>query len=232
MFSAAVFLLIGTGMLLGGAALHFADSNMRDGQGYFMGSTAAWDSPGYAVRSDVAVLHRNPGGIDLPPWLLGSVQVTADPATSNGVFIGIARTAAVDRYLRGVAHSTVDNPVLGRHDQMMSRYRFVDGGSPAVAPADATFWAVSASGPGQQTINWAPEAGSWTIVVMNGEGTTPVAADVTVGAEVPVLDELGTALLVSGLVVVALAGVGMWLTIGTAQEADRPKDSADRDLRP
>jgi len=211
---AAVFLLLGTAMLLGGGALHFVDANLRDDQGYFMGSAEAWDSPGYAVRSDVAVLHQESGELDLPRRLLGTVRVTADPVTPNGVFIGIAQTAAVDRYLRGVAHSRVDNPVGGRHDTMMPRHWFVEGGSPAVAPADATFWAVSASGTGEQTIDWEPEAGSWTLVVMNGEGTTPVAADVAVGAQVPVLDDVGTALLVAGLVVAAVSCIGMSLIIG------------------
>lgn len=212
---AAVFMLLGTGTLLGGAALHFADSNLRDDQGYLMGSNQAWDSPGYAVRSDLTV-HSGP--LDLPSWLLGTVQVAAEPATTNGVFVGIARTSAVDRYLHGVAHSTYRDAMGGRHDQM-SRSPFVDGGSPPVAPADATFWVVSASGSDAQTIVWAPEGGSWTVVVMNGEGTTPVAADVTVGAEVPVLDELGTALLVAGLVVVTLSGFAMWLAMGAGKEA-------------
>lgn len=230
---AATFLLLGSGMLLGGAALHFADSNLRDDQGYFMGPTDGYLSPGYAVRSDLVVLHEHSGAVDLPSWLLGTVEVTATPSTSNGVFIGIARTSVVDRYLRRVAHSTLDNAIMGRHDPM--RPRFVDGISPTVAPADANFWVASASGPGEQTISWAPETGSWTLVVMNGEGTTPVAADVTVGAEIPVLDELGTALLLAGLVVVALSGVGMWRVMGAHQNpvspTTRPTRTSDPDVR-
>lgn len=212
--AAAVCLVFGTGLLLGGAALHVADSNLRDGHGYFMGAPEAWDSPGYAVRSDVVVLHESSGEVDVPRWLLGTVRVTADPATPNGVFVGIAPTSAVDRYLRGVAQTTVASPMGERHDQMMPRSWFVDGGSPPVAPADAPFWAASASGTGVQTLDWEPEAGSWTLVVMNGEGTTPVAADVTIGAEIPALDDLGSALLVTGFVVVAAAALGMVLALG------------------
>lgn len=223
--AAAICLLFGTGLLLGGAALHFIDSNLRDDQGFFMGTAEPWGSPGYAVRSEVVVLHQSSGEVDVPRWLLGTVRVTADPATSNGVFIGIARTTEVDRYLNGVAQTTVSDPMGGHRDQMMPRSWFVDGGSPPVAPTDATFWAVSASGTGVQTLDWRPESGSWTLVVMNGEGTTPVTADVTVGAEVPALDDLGTALLVAGLVVVAASAVGMVLALGR-------RTGGDRDLRP
>ena len=210
----AVLLLFGTGLVLGGAALSFADSKMRDDHGYFMGTAEPWDSPGYAARSDVVVLHQSAGEADVPRWLLGTVRVTAAPATPNGVFIGIARTTEVDRYLRGVAQTTVNRSMGRRHDQMMPRSWFVDGGSPPVAPTDATFWAVSASGTGEQTIDWKPESGSWTLVVMNGEGTTPVAADVAIGADVPALDDVGTALLVAGFAVVAASAIGMVLALG------------------
>jgi hypothetical protein len=210
---AALFLLLGAGLLLGGATLHFVDSNLRDSQGYFMGPTEAWDSPGYAVRSDVVVLHRDAGMMDLPRWLLGTVRVTADPATPDGVFVGVARTVDVDRYLRGVAWSTAGSSA-DHQGPMMPLPTFVEGGPPAVPPTAATFWAASASGADQQTLDWEPRAGSWTIVVMSGEGTTPIAADVAVGVTAPSLDDLGTALLVAGFVVVALATTGMWLAIG------------------
>jgi hypothetical protein len=210
---AALFLLLGAGLLLGGAALHFVDSNLRDSHGYLMGRTEAWDSPGYAVRSDAVVAHHDAGMMDLPRWLLGTVRVTADPATPDGVFIGIARTVDVDRYLRGVACSEVGDP--GHHHGVMMRLpAFVDGGPPPVAPTATTFWAASVAGPGQQTLDWEPRAGTWTVVVMTAGGATPVAADVAVGATAPALDDLGTALLVAGFVVVALATTGIWLAIG------------------
>jgi hypothetical protein len=212
--AAALFLLLGTGMLLGGTALRLVDGPLRDDQGYLMASSERWQSPGYAVRSEAAEIHSGSTVLDLPGRLLGTLRASADPATANGVFIGVARTADVDRYLDGVAHSTMVGGSMGRRqDPMMSGTRFIDGGSPAVAPTDATFWVASSSGPGEQTITWEPEDGSWTLVVMNGEGTTPVDADVAVGAELPVLGTAGTALIISGLLVVVASATGLWLAL-------------------
>lgn len=208
--AAALFLLLGVGMLVGGGALRVADSTLRDDAGYVMGSRHTWQSPGYAVRTRSAEIHTDSTRLDLPARLLGTMTATADPVTPNGVFIGVARTADVDRYLRDVAVSTVVDPLDGNGEPTL---RFVDGGSPSVPPTDATFWASSASGRGPQTITWEPTDGEWTLVVMNGEGTTPVSASVSIGAEVPVLDTLGAVLLVAGLVVVGLSGIGLWLAV-------------------
>jgi hypothetical protein len=208
--AAALFLLLGVGMLVGGGALRLADATLRDDGGYVMGGTRAWQSPGYAVRSESARIRSDSATLDLPARLLGTMTATADPATPNGVFVGVARTADVERYLAGVAQSTVVDPFDDNGEPTLT---FVDGGSPRVAPTDATFWTASASGRGPQRITWEPEDGEWTLVVMNGEGTTPVAAEVAIGAEVPVLDSAGAVLLVAGLVVVCLSGIGLWLAV-------------------
>lgn len=208
--AAVLFLVLGVGMLAGGGTLRLADGTLRNDDGYVMGSAHAWQSPGYAVRSESAEIHTDSTTLDLPERLLGTMTATADPATPNGVFLGVARTADVERYLADVARSTVVEPFGDNGEPTLT---FVDGGSPGVAPTDATFWAASASGRGPQQITWEPEDGEWTLVVMNGEGTTPVAADVAIGAEVPVLDTLGTVLLVAGLVVVGLSGIGLWLAL-------------------
>ncbi len=208
--AAGLLLLLGVGMLVGGGALRLADSTLRDDAGFVMGNTHTWRSPGYAVRSESAEIDTDSTTLDLPARLLGTMTATADPATPNGVFLGVARTADVERYLAGVAQSTLVDPF---DEDGAPTITFVDGGSPGVAPTDATFWAASASGRGPQQISWEPEDGEWTLVVMNGEGTTPVAADVAIGAEVPVLDTVGTVLLVAGLVVVGLSGIGLWLAV-------------------
>jgi hypothetical protein len=65
---------------------------------------------------------------------------------------------------------------------------------------------VSASGPGQRSLTWQPRSGSWTLVVMNASGSTPVASDVTVGAQLPVLGDLSVGLLVAGAVLALIGG--------------------------
>ncbi|CAI9407577.1 hypothetical protein [Nocardioides sp. T2.26MG-1] len=208
--TAAILLMLGVGMVVGGGALRLADATLRNDDGFVMGSTHAWQSPGYAVQSESAEIHTDSTSFDLPARFLGTMTATADPATPNGVFLGVARTADVERYLADVAHSTVLDPFSEDGGPTLT---FVDGGSPDVPPTEAAFWASSASGRGPQSITWEPEDGHWTLVVMNGEGTTPVSADVAVGAEVPVLDTVGAVLLVVGLVIVGGSGIGLWLVV-------------------
>lgn len=220
--ASAVFLIIGALLLVGAGGVAIAEAVLRDDDGYVMTSDETLDSPGYAIRSENAEIDADETLLDLPERLLGTVKATADARTPNGVFIGVARTADVDGYLEGVAGSTV----LDAFDEGgPPRLAFVDGGPPPGPPTDQTFWVASASGQGTQSVTWEPEEGDWTLVVMNGEGTTPVRAEVAVGAELPVLGVLIWVLLVSGLVVVVLAGIGLLLALRRRTPA-RPAPAA------
>jgi hypothetical protein len=70
---------------------------------------------------------------------------------------------------------------------------------------------VSSSGTGAQDVTWTPESGDWTLVVMNDGGSALVDADVAVGAEVPVVDDVAVGLLVVGALMVLMgAGLLVW----------------------
>lgn len=215
---AAVFLMLAVALVMGAGLVKLADTAMRDDAGYVTGTTTSWSSPGYALRTESVDLETGSTSFDLPHRLLGTVRVTAEATTPDGVFVGVARTADVDTYLAGVAQSTVDDPFA---EDGTAGTTYVDGGPLEVAPADADIWTESASGTGTRSITWEPEPGSWTLVVLTGDGTAPVGADVTIGAELPGLDALAAVLLVSGLVLGGLAGIGLWLVLRTREEAPR-----------
>jgi hypothetical protein len=206
---AGLLLLTGFGVLVGGAAMSLAATVLRDDDGFITSPRVDWRSEGYAVRTESAEIHIDAGAVDMPDRLIGDVRVTADPASDAGVFIGLARTEDVDGYLAGVAQSVVDDAWADEEADMA----FVDGGPPEAAPGDVDFWEVSASGQGEQSITWEPRNGDWTLVVMNGEGTTPVDAEVTVGAEAPVVGTVGVVLIISGLVIIGLGGLGLALAL-------------------
>jgi len=62
-------------------------------------------------------------------------------------------------------------------------------------------------------VTWEPEDGDWTVVVMNSDGTAPVRADVSAGAEVPILDDVAIGMLVSGFVLMVFSALVLWLAI-------------------
>ena len=207
---ASVLTVTALGMLTGGLVLRLGDGFARDSQGYLMSDSQTFDSPGYAITSENIELHSGSSSFDLPERWLGKVKIEADSRSANGVFIGVASTGAVQAYLNGVARSTVTDPVGDNGDPVTT---YATGRAPGRAPGDASFWAASAQGERHQTLTWDPRAGNWTLVVMNAGGTSPVSADVAIGAEVPVLDDIAIGLLVVGSVLLVLGVVFLVIAV-------------------
>src|SRR3954454_10683100 len=198
-----VLLLIpGIGLLAGGGALLWADNAHRTSDGYLTTDEQTFETAGFAVSSDRLDLST---GAD---WLpvssaLGNArfQVTGtDPDTD--VFIGIAPADDVSGYLGDVRRSVVDD--LGTTFGTTG-ISLKDGGSPAGAPTDQTFWTAQVSGSGTQQLTWRPASGNWVLVVMNADGSSGVSVNGTVGATVPSLTGLAWGLLISGLLITVIA---------------------------
>jgi hypothetical protein len=168
------------------------------------------DSHRFATdRSAIATEDADLGGGE--GWFVdtdrfGNVRLQVRPATAKPVFVGIARSADVAAYLRGRDHTTLTEldylPFEADYDEHPARRR------PA-PPAGQDFWAASASGSGPQTLTWDVRHGSWSVVVMNADGSPGVDARVRAGAELPALDEIGWSALGVGLasVLAALAAL-------------------------
>ncbi|MCV2487890.1 DUF4389 domain-containing protein [Geodermatophilus sp. YIM 151500] len=205
----SLLLLAATGPLAAGGGLLRADQTQRV-DGYLWTPAAELRTDGYALASDS--MRLDTGG---EQWVLdrflgdARLQATAtDPATE--LFIGIARSAAVDRYLAGVEHRILHD--LGRDPQGGANATDVPGGAPGVPPEEADIWTASATGPGTQVLDWAPADGSWTAVVMRADGGAGLAVETRAAATVPGLTSLavgllagGAVLLVAGALLVALA---------------------------
>ena len=119
------------------------------------------------------------------------------------MFVGIAPQADVAEYLGGVEHSVVTE--IDRKPRYLER----QGGPPAGPPAEQTFWVASATGAGEQTLEWEPEDGSWNVVVMNADGSRGVAADLSIGGELDPVIWIGIGLLVGGALLAAAAALAI-----------------------
>lgn len=214
----SVMAMTSLGLMSGGAALLVADNVLRDDDGYLMSTAATLESPGVAVTSRSVELETDPAGVDLARRWLGTVRIEARSQTPDDVFVGVAPSSDVDTWLDGVAHSTLVEPSSGDGDPDTV---FIDGDAAALAPGDETFWVASASGEGRQELTWEPEDGDWTVVVANTEGTAPVVSRVAVGAEVPVVDNVATGLMVAGALLLPLAALVLWLAVRRRTEPPR-----------
>ena len=192
----SVVILASAGIGLGGGALAVVDHGLRDHDGFLMSGTTELTAGGYAIATTSITLDADvPSGF-VPEDLLGSVKVTA--TSDQPVFLGIARTADADAYLRGVDHATLtdfaDHPV----------YENSSGGAPQTLPAASDIWVAKVTGTGTQELIWPARGGEWTLVMMNADGSRGVTADAKAGATVPALDWIVPTLLVTAAIGLAI----------------------------
>jgi hypothetical protein len=186
-----------------GAGALWADGQKND-QGYLTTDSERFVAGTRALATDN--LDVNLDGAD---WLVdsgdfGKVQLEVASKRDEPVFVGIARAQDVTSYLRGVDHTQVTDV---NSDPFEASYQRESGNRRPAAPAQESFWAASTQGRGTQTLDWRVKDGDWSVVVMNADGSRGVAADVSAGAKIPFLDELGWSALGGGgaLLIGALA---------------------------
>ena len=167
-------------VLIGGAiAGIFGLENNRDATGYFVTHTHHYQTSSYALSTESLNVGSVTGALETS---LLRLRITA---TSNDavkpLFIGIARTEDVARFLAGVQHDELRNIDF---DPFKVDYRRVGTGAPVALPSTKGFWQTSATGTGTQTISWPVKSGQWSAVVMNADGSRSVNVDAQLGARV------------------------------------------------
>jgi hypothetical protein len=196
------------GMAIGAGVLMTADKAGRDADGFLATPVEHFSAPGYALALDAVDLGPADGRIHSvdPASLLGEVRIRAI-GNRTPIFVGIGPADAVSGYLDGV-----DRDVLGQRGPDARHSRQMHGGAPLTPPTAQTFWVASRAGAGDQQLTWTAADGRWSVVVMNADGSRPVAADVSGAVSAPGLRMVWTGLfvgsgvlLVIGAVVVALA---------------------------
>lgn len=199
------------GLLLGGTVVASAQAFATD-DGYFRFTPDRVSSDGVAVSATDLWLDGAEHDDDAPAWLLDLVDVDlrlrAVPAeASTDLFVGIARAADVERYLEGARFSDVVE--MDGRDPV---YREVEGSSTVDAPDRQDFWVVSSGGSGEQEIEWDARAGRWSVVVMNVDGSSDVAADIEIGLRSGAVMPIAIAMIVAG--VIGVAGGVVLIVVG------------------
>jgi hypothetical protein len=196
---AAIALAIVGGALLLAGACALAGNLLRDGDGFFTSPRERFSTETFGIAMKSVDLT------DAPEWAFGdlgldSVRVQAE--ADRPLFLGIARASDVARYLGGVDHDDVSGLTYHPFDV---DYDHVEGGSPAGAPTERTFWVASATGKGPISLEWEPKPGDWRAVLMNVDGSRGVAAELRLGARTDLLRWIGAVLVVAGGLAAAAA---------------------------
>lgn len=206
--------LIAVGLLAGGG-LALWGSAQKDSDGYLSTDTHRFEAGTRALATENMDIDLDGADFVMDTGDLGKVRLQVESRDDKPVFVGIARSSEVDDYLAGVSHSTVTDvdtwPFSAEYDDHAGQRR-------PVAPAESQIWDASQQGSGKQTLNWEIRDGDWSVVVMNADGSRGVDADVSTGAKVPFLNELGWGAVGSGSIAL-LAGVAL-LVAGFRRPSD------------
>jgi len=207
--------LLSLAALAGGALLLIGNQTERDAAGYFSTASHAFRTDSHAIVSENLDV-----GTDGPDWLfqegrLATIRVRGSNADAGReLFIGVARTADVRRYLAGTRYTTLTEFDI---DPFRTTYRVSAGASAPPEPGSQGFWRASTEGAGTQTLDWDVSKGDWSFLVMNADASPGVRADLSLAAKVPFILSLGLGLVIAGAVL--LAGGGVTLYVGTRRAA-------------
>jgi hypothetical protein len=192
----SLLVLFALAMLGAGGTALWADLTQRDG-GYVTTDVHKFTTSGSALATERTELGAAGVGWLYSPGILGKVRIRVTPTNSGmPLFVGIGPSADVDRYLSGVRHTVIS-------DFRTESVKTVDGGLPRSPPGEQRFWAASASGPGQESLEWKPTDGSWTVVAMAADGRAGIGLGADLGAEVPALVGIAIGGLVAGAIFLA-----------------------------
>ncbi len=198
--------LLSLAALAAGGAATVIDQTQRDANGYLMTGPETYETNTYAFVSGTYKGGVPGADLALMSDLLGTVRITSDSA--QPVFVGIARPAAVDRYLGTVNREQARNFTSSRSD-----YKLYTGGKPATPPTAQQIWATSITGSGAQTLTWKPRSGNWRVVLMNADGTPGPISTLNVGARVPDLLSIGIGLLAGAALLLLISGATIYAAV-------------------
>jgi hypothetical protein len=200
----AIAALVATALVAGGALALWGDS-LKDDDGYLKTDTERFHAGTRALATDNLDVDLGDADFLAQSDDLGNIKVSAESRDDKAVFVGIARTSDVEKYLDNVPYTTVDDVDVSPFQADYTRHA---GNRHPVAPEHAGIWVASSQGSGRQAIDWEVDDGDWSVVVMNADGSLGVDADVQAGADIPFLDELGWTAIGSGAFALLL-GIGL-----------------------
>ncbi len=214
---------VAVGLLIAGGVVLWANSK-KDHAGYVSTASERFSSGAYAIATDNLDVK-----IDAPGWIInpdhyGKVRLKVEPRNGKPVFVGIAPTREVARYLDSSAHEQVTDVSYAPFRASTDYY---PGGRRPALPAAQRFWVASAHGTGRQTLTWDVHRGDWSIVVMNADGSVGVDAGVSAGARLPFLAAVGWGSAGGGALLLALAGGLMYTGLRARRPAPAPAGALD-----
>jgi hypothetical protein len=203
----AAFMAVGA-LGLGGIALW--GESQKDEGGYISTGSERFAASTHALATESLDIDLDGAEGLVDATDLGDIRLDVAPQTDKPVFVGVARTDDLSAYLAEVSHTAVTDL---DYEPFEASYSPQSGERSPSKPGGERIWAASTQGTGPQTLTWEVEDGNWSVVVMNADGSSGVEADVSAGAKLPFLTEIGWSAIGGGtlllLAATALAVLGI-----------------------
>ena len=195
LIGAAITGLIAFTLFLGGGLLLWANDHYKDADGYLSTGSQRFDSAEYAITTPSLQVGAGAPGFLIKADRYGEIRLETMAKGGRRLFVGVARTADVQRWLRGTSYSEVSDIDYAPFKAAYAQHHGTRKPGP---PARQTFWAAS----GEHALHWDVESGDWSVVVMNADGSRGVSAAVSAGARVPFIATIAYVTLGLGLLFV------------------------------
>jgi len=200
-------------LIVGGAGVLWVNSAYKDSEGFITTKTIELDKNSHAiVTQPVDIDVRAARMWEWHDFVTFKVE-GSNNNPSKQTFIGIASKSDLDNYLSGVKYDEITEFHIHPLDIVSERH---DGNSVPAAPTTQTFWIDSVHGPGTQVLEWELKTGTYSLVLMNADGSADVDLSVIVGAKIPALFWIGLGLVLGGIVILGLAGLFIYLAVRRA----------------
>ena len=215
-----LFSMLGIGLLFGGIGASWVNSLQNDG-GYLTSPSERFDVDSSAIISAGPDNMRDDAYPGPLPFDVGSIRISAESANADKeIFVGIAPRSDVERYLSGANYSELlDVSFRPFHVE----YRETQGAQQPPLPSGQDFWAASASGSGEQELDWNIESGNWSVVIMNADASPDIRADLQAGFRSELFGPIAAGLLAVGAILLV---IGVPLLIFGAQGLGRHATAA------
>jgi len=221
-----ILILLGSvPLMFGGGALLWVDLALTDSEGFITTDYHTLERGSYAIVTEPADIEFdeewNWGWGWHRAWDLGDLVTFKVEGSNNdpskGIFIGIAEESDWKAYLSDVEYDEITDFDLDPFDV---DYRNHPGDSVPADPTSQTFWTESTYGTGTRTLEWELETGTYSLVLMNQEGSGGVDLDIALGAKIPLIFGVGVGFLVGGIVALVVGILMIILALRGRQKSE------------
>ena len=199
----------------------WVDLTQKDDDGFITTETDQLERDSYAIVTESADIDLDEGWNVAWGWgwnvardlgdLVAFKVEGSNNVDSKGIFIGVAQESDLIDYLSDVEYDEIIHFRI-HSDGFDVAYRNYPGDSSPIAPNSETFWIESISGIGTQVLEWELETGTYSLVLMNEDGSRDVDLDVSVGVKAPWIFWVGI-LFVAGGIGWLIGGIGLVILV-------------------